>query len=250
MSDTKVDAILEKLRQQIVRGDFGTLGRLPSLRMLAEQYETTRETVNKAVQQLQAEGLLISHGTAGVFVSSRTRMPGITARFDLYLKQRGLIPVETDVDKPSFVSASSEVAKVFDVVEGTPVARRYRRQGTTEAHYRLTENFYPTNLVDEAILKYMQEDVSFDVLLAIKERRGKAVKYIHETVIGRLPTSREQELLRIVRNSPVLEAHRTSKADDENHTAIMFSRIIYVASYFELTYDYTVPYWTEEKRSG
>ncbi len=248
MPDTKVDTITEKLRQQILQGDFGTLGRLPSLRMLAEQYSTTRETINKAIQQLQAEGLLISHGTAGIFISSRTRMPGITARFDLYLRQHGLTPIETDIDKPSLVPASSKVAEVFGIREGTSVVRRYRRQGTTEAHYRLTENFYSNDLVDDMILKRMQDNVNYDVLLAVKEKHGKAVKYIHESIIGRLPTYQEQRLLKIVRNSPVIEAQRTSTADDEQRTVIMFSRIIYVASYFELSYDYIVPYWTEEKK--
>ena len=249
MADTKVDIITEKLRTQILKGDFGTLGRLPSLRMLADQYETTRETMNKVVQQLQAEGLLISHGTAGVFVSHRTRMPaGITARFDLYLKQQGLTPVETDIEKPSLIPASSEVAETFGLAEGTLVARRYRRQGTPDIHYRLTENFYPTDFVDETILKGMQDDVSFDVILAIKEKHGKSIKYMHERVVGRLPTLHEQELLSIVRNSPVLDVHRISRADDEGRTIVMFSHIIYVASYFELSYDYTVPYWTEEKK--
>jgi DNA-binding GntR family transcriptional regulator len=251
MADTKVDVITEKLRQQILKGDFGTLGRLPSLRMLADQYDTARETMNKVVQQLQAEGLLISRGTGGVFVAYRTRLPaGITARFDLYLKQQGLTPVETDIEKPSLVPASPEAAEVFGIAEGTSVVRRYRRQGTTETHYRLTENFYSTDLVDEAILKHMQDDVSFDVLLAIKAKYGKAVKYMHERVIGRLPTLQEQELLKIIRNSPVLDVHRTSRADDEKRSVIMFSHIIYIASYFELSYDYTVPYWTEEKQSN
>jgi DNA-binding GntR family transcriptional regulator len=247
MPDTKVDLITERLRQQILRGDFGTQGRLPSLRMLGEQYGTTRETINKAVQQLQAEGLLISHGTAGIFISSRTRMPGITARFDLYLSQHGLVPIETDIERPGLVPAPLEVAEALGMIENTPVARRYRRQGTTDTHYRLTENFYPTSLVDEPTLRQMQGDVNFDVLLAIKRAHGKAVKYLHERVIARLPTLQEQALLRIVRSSPVLETHRTSYAYDEGRTPVMFSRIIYVASYFELTYDYVVPYWTEEK---
>lgn len=250
MADTKVDVITEKLREQIVKGDFGTLGRLPSLRMLADQYNTTRETMNKVVQQLQAEGLLISRGTAGVFVAYRTRMPaGITVRFDLYLKQQGLTPLETDIERPSLVPASAEVAEVFGIAEGTSVARRYRRQGTTETHYRLTENFYPTHLVDETILKGMQKDVGFDTLLAIKERHSKAIKHMHERVIGRLPTLQEQKLLKITRNSPVLDVHRTGRADDEQDTVVMFSHIIYIASYFELSYDYTIPYWTEEEKS-
>jgi DNA-binding GntR family transcriptional regulator len=242
MVETKVDVITDAFREQILRGDFGTLGRLPSQRMLAEQFDTTRETINKVIQRLQAEGLLVSHGTAGVFVSPRTRMPGITARFDLYLKEHGLVPVETDIDAPSLVLASSEVAGVFGIVVGKPIARRYRRQGTTTTHYRLTENFYSPELLDQEILEQMQKDVSSDALLAIKQKHGKSISRLHDTVVGRLPTTQEMSLLEINRHSPVLEAHRISRSEDG--TVIMYSRIIYVASYFELSYDYSVPYWT------
>src|SRR5690242_15156244 len=105
--DVKVDSITDAFRQRILAGEYGTSGRLPSLRLLSEEYSTTRETMNKVVQRLQAEGLLVSQGRAGVFVSKpRTRIPGITARFDLYLLEQGLTPEETNVDEPAIVSAS------------------------------------------------------------------------------------------------------------------------------------------------
>jgi DNA-binding GntR family transcriptional regulator len=247
MAETKVDSITGAFRQYILRGDFGPMGKLPSLRVLAEQFDTTRETMKKVIQRLLADGLIVSHGTAGMFLSSHTRMPGITARFDLYLKDQGLTPVEADIDEPSVIPAPIEVARVFDSEVGTPVARRYRRQGTTEAHYRLTEHFYAPHLVDQTMVEQMQKDVSFDLLHAIKQKYGKKVKHLHETVIGRLPTSKEQGLLRIARTSPILEVHRTSYADDDEHTPVLFSRILYVARYFELSYDYTVPYWPDMK---
>ena len=65
--ETKIDSIADALRQRIVNGDFGTAGRLPSLRLLSEEYGTTHETMNKVIQRLQAEGLLTSLGRAGVF---------------------------------------------------------------------------------------------------------------------------------------------------------------------------------------
>jgi DNA-binding GntR family transcriptional regulator len=75
MPEVKVDDITNALRERILSGEFGTGGRLPSLRMFAAQYGTTRETMNKVAQRLQAEGLLSSLGTAGVFVrASRTRL--------------------------------------------------------------------------------------------------------------------------------------------------------------------------------
>ena len=246
--DVKVDGIADAFRQRILAGEYGTSGRLPSLRLLSEEYGTTRETLNKVVQRLQAEGLLVSLGRAGVFVSKpRTRIPGITARFDLYLQEQGLIPVETNVDEPAVVSAPSEVAKVFGIAEGAPVVRRMRLQGTATIPYRLAENFYSVDLAGGSILEQVQKDARFDVLLAIKEAHGKVIKRVHEDVIGRLPTSQEQELLKIVRNAPVLEVHRTNFAEDDNATVIMFNRIIFVASHFVLSYDYTTPFWASKR---
>ena len=246
--DVKVDVIADAFRQRILAGEYGTSGRLPSLRLLAEEYGTTHETMNKVVQRLQAEGLLVSLGRAGVFVSKpRTRIPGITARFDRYLQEQGLTPVETNIDEPAVVAAPPEVAKVFGLAEGAPVVRRMRLQGTATTPYRLAENFYPVDLADRSVVEQMQKDARFDVLLAIKAAHGKVIKRVHEDVIGRLPTSREQELLKIVRNAPVLEVQRTNYAEDDDTTVIMFNRIIFVASHFMLSYDYTTPLWAGKR---
>src|SRR5689334_17429137 len=117
--EVKVDDITDALRKRILDGEFGTGGRLPSLRMFASQYGTTQETINKVVQRLQAEGLLSSLGRQGVFVHMpRTRIPGIVPRFDLYLKELGLEPVEMNIEKPELVPAPEDVAKVFGVPIG------------------------------------------------------------------------------------------------------------------------------------
>src|SRR5579875_1726386 len=237
--ETKIDIIADAFRKRILAGEFGTRGRLPSLRMLAEEFGTTNETMNKVVQLLQAEGLLISRGRAGVFVNKpRTRIPGITARFDLYLQEQGLTPMEVNVVEPSIVAAPADVAKAMGIAEGTEVVRRVRLQGTTTVPYRLAENFYPLDLAGGTILERMKQDARLDVLLAIKEAHGKVVKRVHEDVIARLPTGQEQKLLKIVRTAPVLEVQRTNYAEDDS-MVIMFNRIIFVASYFVLSYDYT-----------
>src|SRR3954452_10551252 len=113
-SDVKVDDITESFRQRILNGDFGAFGRLPSLRLLAEELGTTRETMNKVVQYLQAEGLLISRGTAGVFVNlPRLRIPGVTERFDSFLESQGLTPIMVNVEGPSVMPVSPDLAKMF-----------------------------------------------------------------------------------------------------------------------------------------
>lgn len=245
--DTRVDTITDEFRQRINGGEFGTAGRLPSLRLLANQFDTTHETMNKVVQRLQAEGLLLSLGRAGIFVNTkRKRIPGLTPRFDEVLRQQGMKPIEIDIETPAIVSAPPVVAQAFQIPEGTNVVRRYRSQGEdkgiTEVFYRLAENFYPLEFVSGEILQQMQQDVHFDVLAAIRKIHSKEIKQVHDDVIVRFPDAREQELLNIVRNTPVIDVRRTNYAEEDDGEVIMFNHIVFVASYFVLSYDYT-PYW-------
>jgi GntR family transcriptional regulator len=245
---TTITEVAEALRERIQAGDFGQYGRLPPAIDLANQFHVSRDTINRALKLLQAEGYLESRGEGkrGVTISrSRIRIQGITARFDLELQKLGLVPIESNIDEPTVVPAPPQVANALGVDEGTPVARRFRKQGAeqdgTVIPYRLAENFYPTALADESILEQMQRDDRFDVILAIRERYGKAPARVHEVVIGRLPTSQERQLLNITPQTPVLEVSRVSYADDD--TVIMVNRIIFVANLFALSYDYTTGHW-------
>lgn len=245
---TTVPEVAEALRKRIQAGDFGQYGRLPHANDLKEEYGVSRDTINRAIKLLQAEGYLESRGegTRGVVISrSRVRIQGITARFDLELQKLGLIPHEVNIDEPAIVPASSQIAGALGIDEGTPIVRRFRKQGViqgdTVTPYRLTENFYPTALVDAALLEQMQKDNRFDAILAIKENYGKVPIRVHEDVIGRLSTSREQLLLNITPQTPVLEVSRISYAED--NTVVMVNKIIFVANLFVLSYDYPTGHW-------
>ena len=250
--ETKVDFIINDFRQRILNGEFGTAGRLPSLRMLAEQFETTHETMNKVIQRLQAEGLLFSEGRAGVFVNSvQKHIPGLTQNLADFFQEQGLILEEANIDMPSRVVAEHEVAEALNVEEGTQVVRRFRsqgiRRGVSIVLFRTVESFYPTELVDEEMLQQMQQDVHFDVLKAIRDVHSKEISWVHESVYGRFPKLEEQERLKIVRDTPVFDVRRTNytaNEEDQNGSdqVIMFSRLIFVASHFVLSYDY-IPYW-------
>ncbi|MFC9293687.1 GntR family transcriptional regulator [Streptomyces sp. NPDC057010] len=59
-----------QLRAQILGG--GMEGRLPNRPTLAVEYRVSVDTVSKAVQQLEREGLVISSGRHGTYVLERT----------------------------------------------------------------------------------------------------------------------------------------------------------------------------------
>src|SRR5260370_24518263 len=146
---TQGPEVEEALRERIQAGDFGQYGRLPPATDLANQYHVSRDTINRALKLLQAEGYLESRGegTRGVIISrSRVRIQGITARFDLELQKLGLVPSESNIDEPASVPAPPQIARALGISEGTSVVRRFRKQGAeqegTVIPYRLAENFY------------------------------------------------------------------------------------------------------------
>jgi DNA-binding GntR family transcriptional regulator len=239
--DTQTDAATDALRQRILEGEYGRSGRLPSLNMLAEQLGIGRDTANSVVQRLQAEGLLISKGRAGVFVNQlRPRIPTNIARFERYLEKQGLKAIESDIESPSVVVAPPYVAHALGIAENGLVLHRLRRMGTVTAPYCLVENFYPVELVGDAIVEQAQKDETYDIPLALQEVQGTIAKLVHEDVIGRLPSSKEQHLLEIVHGTPVQEINRVYYTED-GATAIYYSRLTLVARYFVLSYDYTAP---------
>ncbi len=239
--DTHMDTVTEALRQRILDGEFGTGGRLPPVRMLAKEHKAGPDLINKILQRLQAEGLLISRGRTGVFVNKpRPRAPGSLAMLYLYMDRQGLQTVDEIIEDFSTVPAPEYVADAMGMEKDAPVVHRLRRLGTPTVHYCLIESFYPALLVGESILQEAHRDQQYDLLTAIKETHGKNVIEVHEDVVGRFPTPREQDLLEIVRGTPVQEVNRTYYAGDDK-MVLLYSRDILVASYFVLSYDYAAP---------
>lgn len=72
--------VADRLRASISSGELAAGAKLPSGRVLARTHKVAVATAQKAVDELQREGLVRSHGTRGVYV-----IPGSaeTARTDM-----------------------------------------------------------------------------------------------------------------------------------------------------------------------
>lgn len=233
----KVNAVLEELRRRIKDREYGRSGRLPSRLQLAKEFDTSAETINKAVNVLRSEGLLVTRGRAVAVSLPPIRVPGMMESFAKHLRKMGLEPLVEYIGEPERVTVSSEDAQVFGVPEGMEVVRRMRRQGTKTQPYRLLESFYPWELVGEELLQRMKAEPEFVVTEEIEARTNLFHAQIHERVITRYPTASERELLRVLTQAPMLEITRIGRSD--NGTITMFSRIVWNGSFCELTYDYS-----------
>jgi GntR family transcriptional regulator len=66
--------IAEDLRSKILAGELAPGERLPSRNTLAQMYETTRATADRAIAALTADGLVVSQQGRGAFVRPRPRV--------------------------------------------------------------------------------------------------------------------------------------------------------------------------------
>src|SRR5437762_11842930 len=65
--------IASALRAQIRRGDWAPGERLPSIPAIAQQYGVAKQTVQRAIDALRVEGLLITKPGSGTFVRGTRR---------------------------------------------------------------------------------------------------------------------------------------------------------------------------------
>jgi len=240
---SKTEELVEALRERILSGEFGRGGRLPSFRALAVKYATTQETMNKVMHRLQAEGWLLSLGPKGLFVTMpRVRFSGLTKNFYDYLKEQGMDASEEHLEEAKIIEAPVDIAESMKLAEKSLLIRRFRRYGTQNAIYRISEAYFPKSFVTDSMFAKIKEEPHYDLILEIKNQFGKVITDVHEEVIARFPTSYEQKLLKIVPANPVLDVKRTSFADNKQ-TAIFFAHIILNANHFVLSYDYPVEHW-------
>lgn len=113
VDNTKVDVLAEQLRQRIREGEFGTNGRLPPHRVLAEQFHTTRETVNKVIQLLQSEGLLVAREKSVYVKPPLMKLSAFITNYDQHIRERGLEPISQFLEKPDLAPLPSWVAKLL-----------------------------------------------------------------------------------------------------------------------------------------
>jgi DNA-binding GntR family transcriptional regulator len=232
----KVNKVLDELRQRIASGEYGRSGRLPSRLQLAKEFGTAAETINKAINVLRAEGLVVTSGRAVAVSPPPIRVPGMMESFARHLRQMGLEPLVEYIGEPERVTMSGEDAHIFGVPEGIEVVRRMRRQGTQRQPYRLLESYYPWELVGDELLQRMKAEPEFVITEEIEARTGLQHEWVHERVIARYPTANERGLLHLLNQAPVLEITRVGRSG--SGIIIILSRIVWNGSLCELTYDY------------
>jgi GntR family transcriptional regulator len=236
------------LREAISSGQLTAGERLPSEAALIDHFGVARMTVRQAVQDLRAEGLVISEHGRGVFVrpappirrlasdrfARRHRASG-KAAFSVEAEKSGYKPQVDNItvtrEKPNSVVA--ERLRLSPQDDDIVVrSRRYLADGRP---VETAISYIPAAFAEGT--KIEQVDTGPGGIYARLEESGHTLARFTEEVGARMPTPEERRALQLAAGVPVLTVVRT--AYDTNDVAVEVCDTVKVASAYLLEYDFS-----------
>lgn len=196
----------ELLREKIAAGEWQPGDMIPSERELSEQYNISRMTTRQALHELEKERLLRREQGRGTFIAEPKIEHGLThlTGFTDDMKSRGLQPGavmvrQREVKAPLQALLALQMTPEAKVI----VLERLRLAGGEPI---ALETCY---LHFSGVEKLRDEDFENNSLYHILADKYQITPTRAEQKIGAdLCTQREQELLKVVENSPVLRNKR------------------------------------------
>ena len=234
--------IAAQLRARIRRGDWGPGDRLPSIPAMAEMFGVAKQTVQRTIDQLRVEGVLITKPGSGTYVRgtrrrlnrlSRGRYGGfrgyhadLAARYRQHLAEVGRAP------------APPEVADAFGVPDGTELVVRRHVVRTDDAPVEVGASWFRAADAAGTTLE-RAEAFGRPLYQEVEEVTGRRYATATDTISARQPTREEAEILQIRPDTPVL--HLLHVAYDGGRTPIEVAQATWPGPMTTLTEEYRVP---------
>jgi GntR family transcriptional regulator len=236
--------VADDLRAAIERGDYSPGDALPEHRDLAQHYNLSLSSVSRAVRVLASEGLVAPARGHGTVVRDRTPFRLPVDRYTTSSPQHG--PWETacahqgldgytEVTDVSEQPADELVARELEIEPGTTVIHRLNEMYLGRHVAQLQETFLPYSLV--ANTPFTGREIMAAGIYKGLTDIGHPPAIADETVISRMPTKREADVLRLPPGTPVLDIRRTSRRADNQ--PLLHTHLVLAGDRVSLTSRYT-----------
>ncbi len=221
------ERVKQMITAQIKSGVWAVHQRVPSESELVGQLGLSRMTINRALRELTAEGLLVRTQGVGTFVAEAK---GQTALFEINniadeIKARGHVH-HSQVISLDEIPATLEVASALGIREGFPIFH------SLLVHY---ENNIPVQIEDRYVHPkvapdYLKQNFKIETPFVYLMQRSPVTegKHVVESVLAE---AKEAKLLAIKRTEPCLLIKRTTWSGKQ---AATFARLLYPGSRYKL----------------
>jgi GntR family transcriptional regulator len=239
--------IAAQLKERIRRGDWQPGERLPSIPAMAEMFGVAKQTVQRTVDQLRVEGILITKPGSGTYVRGTRRRLNRLAR-GRYGSHRGYhadlaARYRQQLAGVGREPAPPEVADAFGVRDGTEMLVRRHVVRTDDATVEVGASWFRVKDATGTSLE-RREAFGRPLYQEAEEALGRRYTSATDTISARQPSREEAEILQIRPDTPVL--HLLHVAFDENRKPIEVAQATWPGPMTTLTEDYRIPAPTPE----
>lgn len=210
--------IADTLRQRIITGEYSANDRLPSRQALADEFAVGPRVAADAVQQLVAEGYVISRTGSGTYVRPRPPVRRLTRSW--YRESRAGSPFRADMaaqavrggweSSSETVPAPEEIAERLAITPGAETMRTVYTFTGDDEPVMLSTSYEPLEITrgTEAVFP---EDGPHAGRGVVERMRviGQHIAHANEVVTARGATADEADRLGLGRGSVVMVIQRT-----------------------------------------
>jgi GntR family transcriptional regulator len=241
--------IAQALRSAIERGELSAGDRLPSERVLAEEYGAARNTAREAIRLLAEQGLVTAQHGRGVFVRAPQRLFRFGSdRYSLKNRETGLTPFRLEAERQG-KTARIDVLSIARVVPPPDIADRLKVPSDEESVLHRENHYFADDEPVQIVSTYLRWDEAQGTLLMQPkagphgiygrlEELGHTMTRVRDEISARMPTPEEAGLLELPSGVPVLEVLHTSL--DQDLEPFEVSRYVHRADRTGLLYELPV----------
>ncbi|CAM3126426.1 MULTISPECIES: GntR family transcriptional regulator [Leuconostoc] len=205
--------IAKHLRQKIEDGNYQPGEALPRQTDLASEYNTSRVTIQKALDMLFNDNLIIRKQGSGTFVS-----PTYSSALDIISSQyggttqlfSGKADVSTQVLHFEIRLPTNEESKQLNISTTVPVYDIYRLRKLDQEPYELTKSIMPLSVISNLTQEVAEHSIFSFIQNDLKMAIGSAVRRISADKA----TDDDIKYLDCLKEDPILQITQTVSLKD------------------------------------
>ncbi|MEU9635696.1 GntR family transcriptional regulator [Streptomyces tendae] len=233
------ERIAADLRDDIMSGELSPGASLPSTARLKERFDASNATVQKALQLLKEEGLVVGRAGASVTVREhrqRTVSPAALTTADRWLMEAAKhgTRARSVLREVAEVCPPADVRSAFGLPAGGTALLRGQILLIDDEPAELVDCYYPLSIArGTALMERRRIKGGAPALLA---GLGHPARRSVDRVSARIPTQEQYQALHLTSSTPVLRTLRVVHGD--GHSPVEVTVMVKAGHLYELQYEF------------
>jgi len=211
------------LRNRIFGGEVQSGEMVPGEQELALEFNVSRITAKRALNELASAGLVVRERGRGTRVTHRPKAPAVTSSIEGWLENISLMGIATEARVLDFdyLAASEDIAHALEIEPGMDVQHAVRVRSLDGEPMSYLVTYVPADIGRQ----YDREDLDTKPLLLLLELAGVKVASARQTISATLADSEVASALSVHAGTPLIEVRRVVR--DSAGRPVEYIRALY-----------------------